>query len=258
MLAEGVWDEWEDAPLPEWYEQDLEEIVTADPEHEGNWSEAHEDPWAFLTELASKGSTGWMSDAECAKEENSAYVDLFFDDLREGEVFSGKAAEVTLGTDQQGQATAICAVCPVREMCLKYALENDIAFGAWGGTTQSVRHKFIPVGDAATSNPMASQRSEFPCPNCQASTKHMITNPRRDVLCRACGFTWNNPHSAAVIDGYYVRRSVALIDRRKKDEQESAKAKAKKQKQRDDEISRALERRRAQLLNYAGEVLGEV
>ena len=257
MLTEGVWDEWEDAPLPEWYEQDLEEIEHADPNDEDNWSEADEDPWAFLSELASKGTTEWMSDAECAREENAQYADLFFEDLREGEVFSGKAAQTTLVADQQSQATIICEVCPVREMCLRYALENDIAFGAWGGTTQSVRHKFIPVGDAAALTPTISPRSEFPCPNCKASTKHMITNPKRDVLCRACGFTWNNPHSAAVIDGYYVRRAVALIDRRKKDEQESAKAKAKKQKQRDDEIQRALQRRREQLLNYAGEVLGE-
>jgi rubrerythrin len=257
LLAEGVWDEWEDAPLPEWYEQDLEEIVDADPENESNWSEAHEDPWAFLGELASKGTTEWMSDAECAKEENAEYVDLFFSDLREGEVFSGKAAEVALEADQQAQATIICEACPVREMCLRYALENDIAFGAWGGTTQSVRHKFIPVGDAASQNPLASPRSEFPCPNCSSPTRNLITTPQRDVLCRQCGFTWNNSFSAGVVDGYYVRRSVALIDRRKRDEQETAKTRAKKQKQRDDEISKALERRREQLLRYAGEVLGE-
>ena len=34
-----------------------------------------------------------------------------------------------------GAAKQICAVCPVREACLEYALENDITAGIWGNTT---------------------------------------------------------------------------------------------------------------------------
>jgi WhiB family redox-sensing transcriptional regulator len=36
-------------------------------------------------------------------------------------------------------AKAICAKCPVTYQCLKYAKENMLAFGVWGGKTASER-----------------------------------------------------------------------------------------------------------------------
>lgn len=39
----------------------------------------------------------------------------------------------------QRQARSFCAVCPVREECLLYALEHDLDFGVWGGLTPAER-----------------------------------------------------------------------------------------------------------------------
>lgn len=40
------------------------------------------------------------------------------------------------------QAKRVCNdVCPVRQECLDYALENDERWGIWGGTTEHERRK---------------------------------------------------------------------------------------------------------------------
>jgi WhiB family redox-sensing transcriptional regulator len=36
---------------------------------------------------------------------------------------------------------AICAICPVREECLDYALMNGEKFGIWGGMSERERRK---------------------------------------------------------------------------------------------------------------------
>ncbi len=36
---------------------------------------------------------------------------------------------------------AVCAVCPVREPCLAYALANKSLMGCWGGTTEAERRE---------------------------------------------------------------------------------------------------------------------
>lgn len=36
-------------------------------------------------------------------------------------------------------AKAICATCPVTYQCLKYAKDNLLAFGVWGGKTANER-----------------------------------------------------------------------------------------------------------------------
>ena len=41
------------------------------------------------------------------------------------------------------EAKAICAVCPVREECLEWALESRQPEGVWGGHTPIERHRLI-------------------------------------------------------------------------------------------------------------------
>lgn len=46
-------------------------------------------------------------------------------------------------------ARAICATCPVREPCLRYALFNDsdaFSFGVWGGTSPRERRELRRLG----------------------------------------------------------------------------------------------------------------
>jgi Transcription factor WhiB len=41
-------------------------------------------------------------------------------------------------------AKKVCAACPVRAECLKYAVANGVAFGIWGGLTERERRRFGP------------------------------------------------------------------------------------------------------------------
>lgn len=43
------------------------------------------------------------------------------------------------------QATAVCRSCPVRKPCLEYALDSNIKFGVWGGTSERQRRKMRRV-----------------------------------------------------------------------------------------------------------------
>ena len=47
-------------------------------------------------------------------------------------------------TDEEAdEAKAICAVCPVREACLEYALANRERDGVWGGATERERRRLV-------------------------------------------------------------------------------------------------------------------
>lgn len=45
---------------------------------------------------------------------------------------------------EQEQAISLCAICPVLEACLTYALRNEM-FGIWGGTTPTERQALRSV-----------------------------------------------------------------------------------------------------------------
>lgn len=51
------------------------------------------------------------------------------------------------GDDVVERATSVCAVCPVLDDCLEYALETNQRAGIWGGTTEderrSLRRKWL-------------------------------------------------------------------------------------------------------------------
>jgi len=65
--------------------------------------------------------TDWSEHAACA----GVDVALFFPE--EGE--------------NPTQALAVCAACPVRDHCLREALERDERHGVWGGLTPRQRHR---------------------------------------------------------------------------------------------------------------------
>jgi WhiB family redox-sensing transcriptional regulator len=50
------------------------------------------------------------------------------------------------------QARAVCRSCPVRDLCLAWALEAQIADGIWGGTSPSDR-TWITAADVPATNP---------------------------------------------------------------------------------------------------------
>jgi WhiB family redox-sensing transcriptional regulator len=67
--------------------------------------------------------TDWFDDAACQE----ADTDVFF----------------PVSESQAGEAKSICAMCPVREECLEYALETRPSDGVWGGLTATERHRLI-------------------------------------------------------------------------------------------------------------------
>jgi WhiB family redox-sensing transcriptional regulator len=47
-------------------------------------------------------------------------------------------------SDEEAEAAkAICAVCPVKEPCLEYALSRRERDGVWGGATERERRRMI-------------------------------------------------------------------------------------------------------------------
>lgn len=67
--------------------------------------------------------TGWMAAARCRDHE----PDQFF----------------VRGAAQSRRAVRICSRCPVREQCLRYAIDNEIEFGIWGGLTERQRRRLV-------------------------------------------------------------------------------------------------------------------
>ena len=63
---------------------------------------------------------GWADHAACLREE----PELFF----------------PIGTSSQiEEAKAVCNRCPVIDACLRFAMENGMTAGVWGGLTEDER-----------------------------------------------------------------------------------------------------------------------
>ena len=45
--------------------------------------------------------------------------------------------------DEGFEAKAICAICPVREVCLEHAIVNREKIGVWGGYTARERRRLV-------------------------------------------------------------------------------------------------------------------
>lgn len=69
---------------------------------------------------------GWQELAACRDED----PELFF-----------PVSEMGPGARQVAQAKAVCAGCPVRAECLRYALDAGLDHGIFGGTTDGERRK---------------------------------------------------------------------------------------------------------------------
>jgi len=44
------------------------------------------------------------------------------------------------------KAVAVCNVCRVREDCLRFAVENDVKYGIWGGLNYPQRKRYLRTG----------------------------------------------------------------------------------------------------------------
>ena len=84
--------------------------------------------------------TEWFDDAAC----RDADMDIFF----------------PVSDAHADAAKAICAVCPVREECLEYALNLRPADGVFGGLTPIERHRLIRRQQKAARKERAGDKSK--------------------------------------------------------------------------------------------------
>lgn len=68
----------------------------------------------------------WSNDAKCIEED----PDLFF-----------PTGDGVRAQPQVELARMVCAECPVRLACLRFALATNIDYGVWAGTTPLERHR---------------------------------------------------------------------------------------------------------------------
>ena len=67
------------------------------------------------------GELAWQAEALCAQTDPEAF-------------FPEKGGSTR-------DAKRVCVVCPVREECLQYAMDNDERFGIWGGLSERERRR---------------------------------------------------------------------------------------------------------------------
>lgn len=73
------------------------------------------------------------------------------------------------------RAIAACGRCPVRTICLQWALDTSQEFGVWGGLTEDQR-RFINIS-----------RSRVRCPDCRSDR---VVEQDHSEVCAACGLSW--------------------------------------------------------------------
>jgi len=69
--------------------------------------------------------TDWMDNAKCHTSDGISW----FPEIGESRLVS--------------TAKKFCANCPVKERCLKFALDNEIMYGVWGGKSAAERRRLL-------------------------------------------------------------------------------------------------------------------
>lgn len=88
------------------------------------------------------------------------------------------------------KAKAVCATCPVRPDCLRWALDNDIREGLWGGLDEDERpHTRRATRKPVTPKPAAPAKADpIPRPSCgrqRGYEAHTRNGERQCGTCRA-------------------------------------------------------------------------
>ncbi|MHB8465885.1 MAG: WhiB family transcriptional regulator [Acidimicrobiales bacterium] len=59
-------------------------------------------------------------------------------------------------------ARKICAGCPVKGLCLEYALLNRIDHGVWGGTSERERRRILRQRRQRANRPVGAPAGRYP------------------------------------------------------------------------------------------------
>jgi hypothetical protein len=152
----------------------------------------------------------WHEDAECAKPANADAVEKFF---------ANKPS-------QQLEAKKLCNICPVKQDCLTWALDNKQIWGIWGGLdSQKIRNTLSVNWEG-----QEMRYKKFPlCPNCRTKTANLKTATvdrpdggrwatMRIVRCDLCKFTWQSRTSANAVDAYHSQKEKNVFNIKNKED----------------------------------------
>lgn len=119
-----------------------------------------------VTEFLAAARPAWMAQAACADADHQLF-------------FPGP-------NDPQGSAKEICATCPVRRTCLRYAIDNGLGNGIWGGMGERERNRYAkgstgkPIAHGTTGGYQAHRRAgQPPCEECRAANNAYQASQRR-------------------------------------------------------------------------------
>jgi len=113
-----------------------------------------------VTRVSSKS---WTSLAAC----RDAEVDFFTKDPRERDV-----------------AKLVCVECPVRRVCLEYALAVKATYGVWGGVDEGELKRARSVD---SNGKLRRLRRAPRCPNCK---NRKILRDGKHLDCTTCDLKW--------------------------------------------------------------------
>jgi len=165
---------------------------------------------------------GWQKDATCARTEYAHTRDWFF----------------SKNPDEKYQAKNVCFECPVREQCLKWALEHRQIWGIWGGRDEGEIRRALSVSYVG----QESRRQRFPqCPFCSARPSKLFVvvgsslgggrwTSLRWVECSSCKFKWRSRTSASAVEAYHTKKAEKEEKARKAASKKPAAARTRKRK----------------------------
>lgn len=149
--------------------------------------------------------TDWRSEAVCAKPKNVRQYfeqhDIWFHDEDDSPEIVERDNNIAL---------SLCAACPVRDLCLKDALETQTIHGFRGGLSEDQTRQVLSQDETGKE----VRRQEYPfCPFCKADTEHLITTTidlgeggrwsvAKAVKCGVCDFEWKSRASHNALLAY--------------------------------------------------------
>lgn len=139
----------------------------------------------------------WKDDAQCAQEYNLQYRDYFF---------SEDELEIQSAKD-------ICFTCPVRQQCLRSALDSKEVWGVWGGHDETEIRNTLSVNEDVQEVRRLRDGISPTCLYCGASTEDLSVQEldvpgggrwttKKVVTCKTCDFHWTSRTSANAIEAY--------------------------------------------------------
>lgn len=126
--------------------------------------------------MLTRSENDWVNDAACKDLVTSPEDDIFFNEVES--VVSAKD---------------ICGECPVRRLCLEYALANGIHHGTWGGVDENELRRDQSLGADGKRH---DWQRPIRCPDCGPNSTRFLEvvkyhRTKTDIKCTNCDLHWS-------------------------------------------------------------------